>query len=73
MKHFTRNKLVLYQQIYFETPATTTTTKQADWNLDIPLFSYGNMKCMFVDFLTGYMVTGFSIVFTIECRVVIDI
>ena len=27
--------------------------RKPDWKSDLPLFSYGNRKCMFVDFLIG--------------------
>ena len=38
------------------------------WKSDLPLFSYGYRKCMFVDFLTWVL----PVVFTIERRVVIN-
>ena len=45
--------------------------KKLDWKSDLPCFSYGYWNCMFLDFVTGYIVL--PIVFTIECRVVIII
>ena len=40
--------------------------------LDLPCFRYDSRKCMFVDILTIYPYL-FPLVFTIECRVVINI
>ena len=45
-----------------------------NWELSLSISKYGYRKCMFVDFLTGDMgLRGCDIVFTIECRVVINI
>jgi hypothetical protein len=45
--------------------------QKPDWKSDLPKFSYGYHKCVFVDFLAGDM--GLPIVFTFECRDVINI
>ena len=31
-------------------------TQKSDWKLDLPWFSFSYQKCMFVNFLTGYIV-----------------
>ena len=39
---------MLHQQIYDEH------LQEPDWKSELPRFSYGYRKCMFVDFLIGY-------------------
>ena len=41
------------------------------WKSNVPWFSYGYRKCMFVNFLTEYIDP--PIVSIIECRIVINI
>ena len=64
---FTKTKLVLHEQIYDETYAI----KISHWKSNFPWFSYGYRKCMFVVLKLETKVL--PIVFTVECRVVINI
>ena len=52
------------------TESTKEHLQKPYWKSDLPWFSYDYRKFMFVDFLIGY--TGRSVVFTVECGVVID-